>query len=61
MKYLNPKCSIKPKNVIRILKDYDQEVTHEQAELILDLLYKFGELLVKQYVIKDEKRWRESN
>ncbi len=34
MKYLNPKRSIKPQKVIKILKEHSQEVTHEQAELI---------------------------
>ena len=55
MKYLNPKRSIKPRKAIKVLKEHGQEVTHEQAESILDLMYKFGQIAINQYVIKDEK------
>lgn len=55
MKYLNPKRSIKPQKVIKVLKEHGQEVTYEQAELILDFMYKFGQIAIEQYVVKDEK------
>lgn len=55
MKYSNPNRFIKPQKVIKILKGHGQELTYEQVELILDFLYKFGELAVKQYVNNDEK------
>lgn len=56
MKYLNPKRSIKPQKAIKILKEHGHDVSYEQAELILDFMYKFGQIAVDIYVTKDEKR-----
>lgn len=55
MKYLNPKRSIKPQKAVKILKEHGQDITYEQAELILDFMYKFGQIAIDQYVFKDEK------
>ncbi|MEJ5993797.1 hypothetical protein WG904_05125 [Pedobacter sp. Du54] len=55
MKCLNPKRYIKPQKAVKILKEHGQEVSYEQAELILDFMYKFGQLAIDIYVPKDEK------
>ncbi len=43
---------ITSEKAVEILKKGGLEVTHEQAKLILEFLYKFADITVVQYIVK---------
>lgn len=42
------KRRIRPEKVVAVLEKYDRKITLEEAELILDITYKFAKLSLKQ-------------
>lgn len=50
MKRISDKRNVTPEQAIEILAKHGTEVTTEQAKLILDFMYKFAILTVKQIV-----------
>lgn len=54
MKYFRPtsKRTITPQKAIKILQENGTNVSQNEAELILDFMYKFANLSVKQVINK---------
>lgn len=48
---LKQRRKVTPEIAVKILAEHGTKVTKEQAKLILDFLYKFGQLALDQYVM----------